>query len=114
MADARVTPSPNEPKPGVTTGNAELAESIADKHQPDPMLRMSAGHVAAGGITLAALVIAAIIGVVFYGLNNGRGRQQTAAVPPAPSAPSAQPTAGGAGGAAAPSAPRPNQSGVKG
>ncbi len=84
-------------------------------HQPDPMLQISTGWVGAGGITLAALAIAVILGIVFYGLNGRETTQQTAAVPPnPPAAQSMKPAAGGKGGAATPGAPRANTSGVKG
>jgi len=79
------------------------------------MLQMSTGWAGASGITLVALAIAIILGIVFYGLNGREAPQQSAAVPPAPpAAQSTKPAAGGKDGAATPSAPRANASGVKG
>jgi len=82
-----------------------------EKHQPDPMLQMSAGDIGAGGITLVALPSAIVLGIVFYGLNSGGGTEQEASAPPAQSA---HPASGGNSGAATPGAPRANESGVKG
>lgn len=85
---------------------------IQETQQPDPMLQMSTGRMGVGGLTLVALVVALVLGVVFYGLNGRSTAQQTAAAPPAVH--STQPAAGGNSGAATPSAPRANESGVKG
>jgi hypothetical protein len=82
-----------------------------EEHQPDPMLQMTTGRIGAGGVTLVAIVIAGIVGVVFYGLNSG-GTEQSATAP-AP-AHATQPTAGGNSGAATPNAPQANESGAKG
>lgn len=84
---------------------------LQEANQPDPMLQLTTGRMGAGGITLAALVIAVVLGIVFYGLNSPVTPEQTAA---APVPHSAQPQAGGKSGPAAPSAPRANESGVKG
>ena len=43
---------------------------LTETHQPDPFLQTSTGRMGAGGITVAAVVVAAIIGVVLYGLND--------------------------------------------
>jgi hypothetical protein len=86
-----------------------------EANQPDPMLQMSRGWMGATGITIAALAIALILGVVFYGLNWRGTAQEAAAVPPNSAAvQSTNPAAGGKGGAATPGAPRANNSGVKG
>jgi len=79
-----------------------------ERNQPDPMLQITTGHMGATGITLAALVIAVILGVVFYGLNSRAGAEHAAATH------SAQRAAGGKAGPSAPTAPGVNQSGVKG
>lgn len=93
----------------------ETGLPIQEANQPDPMLQLTTGHIGAGGITLAALVVAAILEIVFYGLNTRVGVEHTAAAPSAASSASTtQPQAGGKGGPPAASAPRANQSGVKG
>jgi uncharacterized protein HemX len=69
-----------------------------EKHQPDPMLQMSTGRIGAGGLSLVALIIAVILGVVFYGLNSPTISHEAAAAPTAKSA--APPP-----GTAAPAAP---------
>ena len=105
----RPSTSPESERPGA----AGLPTQEA--HQPDPMLQMSTGWVGASGITLVALAIAVILGIVFYGLNGRETTQRTAAAPPNPPAvQSTRPAAGGKGSAATPSAPRANASGVKG
>ena len=88
---------------------------IQETQQPDPLMRLSVGRLGAGGISLAALVIAAIIGIVFYGLN------QASVTAPASAPSSSAPSLGTGGGAhagidsaAKPSAPRTNESGLKG
>jgi hypothetical protein len=97
------------------TRDPETGLPLQEANQPDPMLQITTGHLGAGGITLAALVVAVILGIVFYGLNSRVGDEHTAAAPPtASSTPPAQPQAAGKGGPAAPSAPRANESGVKG
>jgi hypothetical protein len=61
---------------------------VYETEQPDPA-QLSEGEMGPGSITLGAIAIAVILGVVFYGLN--------AATPPAPqAAPSAQTTSSGA------------------
>jgi hypothetical protein len=100
-------------------GTAEASEAnrpantrlpLQEAQQPDPMLQMGAGTVGTGWVTLVALAIAVILGIVFYGLN-GTSSQPTAAAPPAPSV---HPAAGGASGAPTPTAPRAKGSGTKG
>jgi hypothetical protein len=86
---------------------------ITETHQPDPMLQMTTGRIGAGGMTLVAFAAAAILFVVFYGLNAGDNAAQQAANTPSATH-SAQPQAGGKSGPPAPSAPRANASGVKG
>jgi uncharacterized protein HemX len=86
-----------------------------ETQQPDPMMQISTGRAGPVSLSLAALAVAAILGLVFYGLNDGGTNERTAAPTPAPApAQSAQPAAGGKGGAATPGAPRTNESGVKG
>ena len=80
----------SEPRGPLPTQEAE---------QPDPMLQMSVGRVGAGGITLFALVSAIVLGIVFYGLNAGRGPEQTASTSPAHST---QPAGGDHSGATKP------------
>lgn len=41
----------------------------AELHQPDPFLQMSRGGMGAGWVTVVAIGIAVVLGVVFYGLN---------------------------------------------
>ena len=83
-----------------------------EKHQPDPMLQITTGHMGAGGVALVAVVAAVILGFVFYGLNGGASSQQTAAAPPPPH--NMEPSAGGQSGPPNTSGPRANESGVKG
>jgi hypothetical protein len=85
---------------------------LTETHQPDPLLQTSTGRMGAGGITVAAVVVAAILGVVLYGLNERRAVESSAA-PPSTTA-GRQPAAGGPAGPATPAAPRTNESGVKG
>jgi hypothetical protein len=92
----------SEPRGRLPTQEAE---------QPDPMLQMSAGHVGAGGITLFALVSAIVLGVVFYGLNAGRGPEQTASTSPAQST---QPATGNNSGATKPGTTQANEHGGNG
>jgi hypothetical protein len=82
-----------------------------ETQQPDPMLQMSAGHVGAGGITLFALVSAIVLSIVFYGLNAGRGPEQTASTSPAHSS---QPAAGENSGATKPGTTQSNEHGGNG
>jgi negative regulator of sigma E activity len=81
-----------------------------ETQQPDPLLQITTGRVNAGGITIAAVVVAVIVGVVFYGLNS---RTESTVAPPSTTA-AHQPAAGGASGSPTPDAPRANASGVKG
>jgi hypothetical protein len=96
--------------PPRTPEGAELPPT--ETQQPDPLLQITTGRVHAGGITIAAVVVAVVVGVVLYGLNARTTLEPTAA-PPSPTA-AHQPAAGGAAGAATPGAPRANASGVKG
>jgi len=41
-----------------------------EARQPDPILQLSVGRLGAGSITLVAVIVAVILGVVFYGLNS--------------------------------------------
>jgi|SRR5690242_3049553 negative regulator of sigma E activity len=82
-----------------------------EKHQPDPMLQMSVGRMSGGAMTLAAIVAAVVLGVVFYGLSSPNRTEQA---PPSPAAQSAHPQSGGQPGPASPGAPRANESGTKG
>ena len=63
----------------------------------------------AGGITLVALVVAAILGVVFWGLNSPQNTEHVAGG--APAAQSKQPAGGGNAGAPTPGAPPATRSG---
>jgi hypothetical protein len=83
-----------------------------ETQQPDPLLQITTGRVHAGGITIAAVVVLVVIGVVFYGLNARTTSEPTAA--PQSTTAAHQPAAGGASGAPTPGAPRANSSGVKG
>lgn len=60
--------------PGGSRPDAEerLAASLPldERDQPDPELELSYGRTGAGGITLAAVLCALIIGVVLWGLNS--------------------------------------------
>jgi hypothetical protein len=104
---------------------------IQEIQQPDPMLQITTGRIGAGGLSLLALVIAVIVGVVFYGLNSGLTPEHAAATPPAtaskqaaasgnssaatpPAKASKQPAAGGTSSAAKPGSPGANDSGTKG
>lgn len=78
-----------------------------ESNQPDPALQMSIARVGTGGITLVAVICAAILGVVLYGLNSPASKTQLASVPAAPSAPAA----GGQSGPAIPRAPETHNSG---
>jgi hypothetical protein len=82
-----------------------------EAQQPDPMLQMSTGHVGAGGITLFALVSAIVLSIVFYGLNAGRGPEQTASTSPAHNP---QPAAGTNSGATKPGTSQSNEHGGNG
>ena len=84
-----------------------------ETQQPDPLLQMTTGRVRAGGITIAAIVVVIVVGVVLYGLNS-RTTLEPTAVPPAATAAHQPPAAGGTSGPATPGAPRANASGVKG
>ena len=82
-----------------------------EKQQPDPMLQMSVGRMNGGAMTLAAIVAAIVLGVVFYGLSSPNRTEQA---PPSPAVQSAHPQSGGQPGPASPGAPRANESGTKG
>jgi hypothetical protein len=92
-------------------GGTNIPLPPAETKQPDPMLQLSVGRIGSGGLALIGVVVAIVLGVVFYGLN-GPTR-------PEPNTPAAvthnmMPQSGGNSGAAAPSAPRANESGTKG
>jgi hypothetical protein len=91
---------------------SERPPPVQEKLQPDPMLGLGRRRVQAGGLALAAIVAAAILYVVLYGLNSPNPPNHPAALPPP--AQSAKPQAGGNSGAATPGPPRANESGVKG
>jgi uncharacterized protein HemX len=57
---------PDYPKPAPP----ESEPPFPEESQPDPMLRLGAGRVTAGGLALLAVVAALVLGVVFYGLNS--------------------------------------------
>jgi hypothetical protein len=107
-------PSSTEARSSDPEREPAMQMPITETQQPDPLLQTSTGRMGAGGVTLAAIVVAMILGVVLYGLNDRTTAQSTAA---APSTTAGQPPpAGGSGnsGAATPGAPRANESGVKG
>ena len=81
-----------------------LAASLPldERDQPDPELELSYGRTGPGGITLIAVVAAAILAVVFYGLNSPAPEGQHAGSPPGAAAP---PQGGGT-----PAAPNPQPS----
>ena len=83
---------------------------IMEAQQPDPM--MQTGRLGAVGISIAAVVVAIVLGVVLYGLNEHTA--DNTAAPPSTTAAGQNPAAGGNSGAATPGAPRANESGVKG
>jgi len=106
MAAAKATKSASEnsdDKISATDGPPTGRLPIQETRQPDPLMRLSVGRLGAGGISLAALVIVAIIGIVFYGLNQASVTARASA-----------PAHAGIDSAAKPSAPRTNESGVKG
>jgi hypothetical protein len=82
----------NRSQPGQSSPITEHAPDPLqlEEKQPDPMLQVSAGRVSAGGITLLALVVAAILGVVFFGAQAPAHSTQPAAggqsAPPTPGA----------------------------
>jgi hypothetical protein len=92
------TSSESAPSPG-----ERLAASLPpdERDQPDAELALSYGRLGAAGITLAAVVAALILAVVFYGLNSAGPNAQDVGTPPkvasapqaggAPAAPNAQP-----------------------
>jgi hypothetical protein len=95
-------PSRGPANPAVSA-EERLAESLPpdERDQPDPELALSYGRLGAAGITLAAVVAALILAVVFYGLNSAGPNAQDVGTPPkvasapqaggAPGAPNAQP-----------------------
>jgi hypothetical protein len=85
---------------------------VTETQQPDPLLQTSTGRMGAGGIAIAAVVMAIVLGVVLYGLND-RGTGESATAPPSTTA-AQQSQSGGNSSTATPGAPRANQSGVKG
>jgi hypothetical protein len=56
----------------------KLAPLNLGRHQPDPMLDMSARRMGGGGFSLVALGIVVILAIVFFGLN---GRSTETATP---------------------------------
>lgn len=92
------------------TGEEELAARLPPqvKEQPDPMLQMSVGRSHAGGITLVALAVVIILGVVLYGLNSPAPNTQDVGTPPSASS---APAAGGHSGAASPTGQSAGNSG---
>lgn len=96
--DARSTST--QLRPGATH-EEQLTTQLPpqERQQPDPVLQLSVGRLGAGAVTLAAVIAAIILGVVFYGLNDPiPTAQHTGAATTASSAPAA----GGKGGPAAP------------
>ncbi len=82
MVDENLTPaSPASPSTDRERDPTELPAQVTE--QPDPMLQMSTGRMGAGGVTLVAIAIAAIIGLVLWGLNSRAPTEHTVAAPPA-------------------------------
>lgn len=90
--------SSSGPAQPAAAAEERLAESLLpeERAQPDPDLQLSFGRLGAGGITLAAVVAAFILAVVFYGLNSAGPNAQDVGTPPKVAA---APQAGGASGA---------------
>ncbi|MGC1359441.1 MAG: hypothetical protein WA851_27310 [Xanthobacteraceae bacterium] len=107
---------PDEPFSRGHSPNPERAPAtplpVTETQQPDPFLQTSTGRMGAGGITIATVAVAIILGVVLYGLNERTAAESTAA--PHSTTAGQQPSAGGTSSAATPGAPRANESGVKG
>jgi hypothetical protein len=74
-----------------------------------PLLQMSTGRVGAGGLTLLGLLVAVILGVLFWGLNSPDTPVHSPGGPRA--AQSNEPAAGSHSGAPMPGAPRSTRSG---
>lgn len=102
---------PNQGDPVQNTTRANPTNlPLQETEQPDPLLQMSTGRMGAGGLTLIALIVALVLGVVFYGLNGGKIGDYAASRP----APASKAPAVGNASPATPGAPRANESGVKG
>ena len=72
MSDENAARRSNDEAPGMSDRAAPRTPELPtqEKHQPDPLLQISAGRMGAGGVTLVALGIALILGFVFWGLNS--------------------------------------------
>ena len=68
--------------------NLRRREALDNKLQADPEL--AEGPASGGRMALFAIAIIAILGVVFYGLNNSGSSVNTAQTPPAATAPAQQ------------------------
>jgi hypothetical protein len=70
------SPASNPARPGQSTSGASAEERLEanlptqEKEQPDPALQLSHGRLSAGSITLVGVLIALVLGVVFYALNS--------------------------------------------
>jgi hypothetical protein len=87
MAFERNPDDPSRPMPG-SDERLRSASQFDSELQPDPEL--AEGRAGGGRIALFAIAIVAILGVVFYGLNNGsmtspegQSSAQTTTAPPA-------------------------------
>lgn len=87
MAFERNPDDPSRPMPG-SDERLRSASQFDSELQPDPEL--AEGRAGGGRIALFAIAIVAILGVVFYGLNNGsmtspegQSSAQTSTAPPA-------------------------------
>lgn len=70
--------------PDKTTARHAPDPTRLETHQPDPMLDLSTSRrMGAGGLSLFALAVLAILAIVFYGLN-GRSTDRTASTPAGP------------------------------
>jgi uncharacterized protein HemX len=76
MTDERKQQSFQPTTERLAPGRQQPVDPMAvETDQPDPMLQMSTGRLGGGAMSLVAIAIVVILGVVFYGLN---GRNSTA------------------------------------
>jgi hypothetical protein len=70
------SPTSNPPRSGQPNSGVSAEERLEaslptqEKDQPDPALQLSHGRLSAGSITLVGVLIALVLGVVFYALNS--------------------------------------------
>lgn len=103
--------NPNEPYRTTPTNEelirqrAERAERLDNELQADPELME--GPASGGRIALFAIAVVAILGVVFYGLNNGSMNPNDRTAEQTPPATTSQQTTGSAAPTAPPAKPAP-------